>query len=179
MNGNLQRVLCRLFGIDDDPGRPNTQARLVALARRDFRVDYVFQYSGLDLPWHYQLAAFWAGQVGVFSHETALALHDLSDALPGKVHLTVPSSWRRRRLRVPAGLVLHFAGVGAGDRASYSAVPVTAPLRTLRDCIEADVASDLVRQGIHQARRRGIVSAEDEARLLAELGRQGRTVAAR
>mgnify|MGYP001028574349 FL=1 len=121
----------------------------------------------------------WAGQVGVFSHETALALHDLSDALPGKVHLTVPSSWRRRRLRVPAGLVLHFAGVGAGDRASYSAVPVTAPLRTLRDCIEADVASDLVRQGIHQARRRGIVSAEDEARLLAELGRQGRTVAAR
>jgi len=39
---------------------------LVALARRDFRVDYVFQYSGLDLPFHYQLAAFWAGQKGSF-----------------------------------------------------------------------------------------------------------------
>ena len=39
---------------------------LVALARRDFRIDYVFQYSGLDLPWHYQLAAFWAGQKGSF-----------------------------------------------------------------------------------------------------------------
>jgi len=36
------------------------------LARRDFRVDYVFQYSGLDLPFHYQLAAFWAGQKGSF-----------------------------------------------------------------------------------------------------------------
>lgn len=121
----------------------------------------------------------WAEQTGVFSHETALALHDLSDALPGKVHMTVPPSWRRRRLRVPAGLVLHFADVGDADRASYSAVPVTAPLRTLRDCIEANVASDLVRQGILQARRRGIVSAKDEARLVAELGGQRRAVAAR
>jgi predicted transcriptional regulator of viral defense system len=121
----------------------------------------------------------WTGQVGVFSHETALALHDLSDALPGKVHMTVPSDWRRRRLRIPAGLVLHFAELGGGDRSSYSAVPVTAPLRTLRDCIEAEVAADLVRQGILQARRRGMVTAKDEARLLAELGRRGRTVAAR
>jgi hypothetical protein len=51
-------------------------------------------------------------------------------------------------------------------------VPVTAPLRTLRDCIEANVASDLVQQGILQARRRGIVSAKDEARLIAKLGIQ-------
>lgn len=121
----------------------------------------------------------WSEQAGVFSHETALALHDLSDALPGKVHLTVPPSWRRRRLRVPAGLVLHFADVGDLDRASYSAVPVTAPLRTLRDCIEANVAADLVRQGILQARRRGIVSTKDEARLLSELGGKRRAVAPR
>ncbi len=121
----------------------------------------------------------WTGQVGVFSHETALALQDLSDALPGKVHVTVPSNWLRRRLRVPTGLVLHFADLGDGDRSSYSAVPVTAPLRTLRDCIEAEVAADLVRQGTLQARRRGIVSAKDEARLLTELGSRGRTAAAR
>lgn len=130
---------------------------------------------------HEDLVALWlwAGQVGVFSHETALVLHDLSDALPGKVHMTVPSDWQRRRLRVPTGLVLHFADLGDGDRSSYSAVPVTVPLRTLRDCIEAEVAADLVRQGILQARRRGIVSAKDEARLLAELGTRGRTAAPR
>ncbi len=130
---------------------------------------------------HEDLVVFWlwTEQAGVFSHETALALHDLSDALPGKVHLTVPPSWRRRRLRVPAGLVLHFADVGEVDRASYSAVPLTAPLRTLRDCIEANVAADLVRQAIVQARRRGIVSAKDEARLLSELGSLGRALAAR
>jgi cytochrome c-type biogenesis protein CcmF len=39
---------------------------LLALARRDFRIDYVFQYSGLDLPIRFQMAAFWAGQKGSF-----------------------------------------------------------------------------------------------------------------
>jgi A/G-specific adenine glycosylase len=32
LDGNLRRVLCRIFGIDDDPGRPNTQRRLEELA---------------------------------------------------------------------------------------------------------------------------------------------------
>lgn len=32
LDGNLRRVLCRLFGIDDDPGRPNTQRILERLA---------------------------------------------------------------------------------------------------------------------------------------------------
>jgi cytochrome c-type biogenesis protein CcmF len=39
---------------------------LLALYRRDFRIEYVYQYSGLDLPIQYQLAAFWAGQKGSF-----------------------------------------------------------------------------------------------------------------
>jgi A/G-specific adenine glycosylase len=34
LDGNLRRVLCRVFGIDDDPGRPNTQARLIQLAHQ-------------------------------------------------------------------------------------------------------------------------------------------------
>ena len=32
----------------------------------------------------------WTTQLGVFSHVTALALHDLSDALPARHHVTVP-----------------------------------------------------------------------------------------
>jgi A/G-specific adenine glycosylase len=32
LDGNLQRVLCRLFAVDDDPGRPNTQRLLERLA---------------------------------------------------------------------------------------------------------------------------------------------------
>jgi predicted transcriptional regulator of viral defense system len=119
----------------------------------------------------------WSERTGVFSHETALALHDLSDVLPGKAHLTVPASWGHRRLRVPPGLVLHFADVEEADRSSYSAVPITAPLRTLRDCIEAHVAPSLVRQAILQAHRRGLITARDQARLEVELSDQKRAAA--
>ncbi len=107
----------------------------------------------------------WSEQAGVFSHDTALALHDLSDALPNKAHLTLPATWRRRRLRAPAGLVLHFADVSERERTSFGAVPVTAPLRTLSDCVEADLAPGLLDQAISQARRRGLISSADEVRL--------------
>lgn len=111
----------------------------------------------------------WSEQTGVFSHETALALHDLSDTLPGKVHMSLPAAWRRRRFRVPAGLVLHFADIADAERASFSAVPVTAPLRTLEDCLDANVAPSLVRQAVLQARQRGLITAKDEARLASQL----------
>ena len=122
---------------------------------------------------HEDLVALWlwADQAGVFSHETALALHDLSDALPSQVHMTIPASWRRRRLRVPAGLVLHYADIGAIDRTGFSAVPITSPQRTLRDCIEANVSPELVHQAVLQARRRGLISENDGAELNTALDR--------
>jgi predicted transcriptional regulator of viral defense system len=113
----------------------------------------------------------WAEQAGVFSHETALALHDLSDVLPSRIHMTIPVSWWHRRLRVPAGLVLHYADISAIDRAGFSAVPITSPRRTLRDCIEADVSPELVRQAVLQARRRGLISEKDGSELNATLDR--------
>ena len=39
---------------------------LVCLYLRDYRIEYVYQYSGNELPTHFQLAAFWAGQKGSF-----------------------------------------------------------------------------------------------------------------
>jgi predicted transcriptional regulator of viral defense system len=111
----------------------------------------------------------WSDRAGVFSHETALALHDLSDALPSQAHLTLPARWSRRRLRVPAGLVLHFAQLARQDRASFGPLPVTSPLRTLADCIEANLAPNLVGQAILQARSRGLIRAAEEARLRAQL----------
>ncbi len=113
----------------------------------------------------------WAEQAGVFSHETALALYDLSDILPSIVHMTIPENWRHRRLRVPQGLFLHYADLRATDRAQFSSVPITSPRRTLRDCIEANVFPDLVRQGVLQARRRGLISERDSAEFNAALDR--------
>jgi predicted transcriptional regulator of viral defense system len=118
---------------------------------------------------HEDLAAvwLWSDRAGVLSHETALSLHELSDALPARVHLTVPASWRSRRLRVPRGVVLHYGDVAKDERTWVGPVPVTAPRRTLADCIAAGVAPDLVEQAIEQASARGIVPRAAAA----ELGR--------
>jgi len=107
----------------------------------------------------------WSEQTGTFSHQTALALHNLSDALPAQVHMTVPAHWRKRRLRVPEGLVLHHADLADGDRQWFDAVPVTSPLRTLRDCIDGHVSPEFVQQAIAQARQRGLISRDDEVKL--------------
>lgn len=109
------------------------------------------------------IAWLWSEQAGVVSHHTALALHGLADALPAQVHLTLPSEWRRRRFRVPAGIVLHHADVAPEDRTWFGAVPTTNARRSLNDCARAGLAPELLRHAAQQALRRGLV-------VLAELG---------
>jgi predicted transcriptional regulator of viral defense system len=98
----------------------------------------------------------WTEEQGVFSHETALALHELSDALPARVHVTVPKKWEQRRLRVPSGVVLHFAEVGKKERAWVDVLPVTAPPRTVNDCAGDAVSPELLAQAIEQGLSRGL-----------------------
>jgi predicted transcriptional regulator of viral defense system len=105
----------------------------------------------------------WSQQLGVFSHDTALMLHGLSDVLPSKRHLTVPRAWQRRRLRVPAGVVLHHAAISDDERNWSGPVPVTSALRTLGDCAREGLAEDLLVQAVEQGARRGLFLA-DEAR---------------
>jgi predicted transcriptional regulator of viral defense system len=106
-------------------------------------------------------AWLWSDRVGVISHQTALSLHGLSDVLPAKVHLTLPSAWRRRRLRAPPGVVLHHADVPAEDQAWFGAVPTTGVRRTLNDCARDGLSPDLLRQGARQALQRGLVTNEE------------------
>ena len=104
------------------------------------------------------VAWLWSEQTGVVSHQTALALHGLSDALPVNVHLTLPGAWRRRRFRVPDGVVLHYADVPPDDRAWFGAVPATNSRRTLNDCARGGLSPELLRQAARQALRRGLVT---------------------
>jgi predicted transcriptional regulator of viral defense system len=103
-------------------------------------------------------AWLWSEQAGVVSHATALALHELSDALPAHVHLTLPMAWRRRRFRVPAGVVLHYADVPAEDRGWFGPVPTTNPRRTLNDCAQDALSPELLQQAARQALHRGLVT---------------------
>ncbi len=99
----------------------------------------------------------WTALTGVFSHETALALHGLSDALPAKAYITLPDSWKKRRLRVPAGVVPHFADIGDAERAWSGAVPVTTADRTLVDCARVHVSPDFVCDAFEDAADRGLI----------------------
>lgn len=103
-------------------------------------------------------AWLWSERAGVISHQTALALHGLSDALPAHVHLTLPSAWRRRRFRVPADVVLHHADVPPEDRTWFGAVPTSNPRRSLNDCAREGLSPELLRQAAQQALRRGLAT---------------------
>ena len=107
------------------------------------------------------VAWLWSDREGVFSHETALLLHDLSDTLPARAHLTLPASWRHRRLRVPKGLAIHYGDVADRDRTWIGALPTTSVRRTLNDCLHANVAPELIAQASSQAAARGLISTDE------------------
>jgi predicted transcriptional regulator of viral defense system len=133
-------------------------------AGRVFRVRHgVYRLVHFPSAEHEELAVvwLWSDRKGVFSHQTALALHGLSDVLPNRIHLTLPAQWSERRLRVPAGVALHYASVPNRDRAWSGPVPITSPRRTLVDCAKDQVSPDLLRQAAQQALRRGLVTRPD------------------
>lgn len=104
----------------------------------------------------------WSLQRGVFSHDTALMLHGLTDALPARVHMTLPSAWRRRHLvSTPPVLALHFEDLADADRTWSGVVPVTAPARALREALDAGADSTEIAMAAREAIRRNLVAPAD------------------
>ena len=94
---------------------------------------------------------------GVYSHQTALSLYELSDLNPAKLHMTVPTHFRRNS-EIPAILVLHYADLANKDVLAVQGFKYTRPLRTILDLIEADcVERSLLRQALRQALHRGLI----------------------
>ena len=94
---------------------------------------------------------------GVYSHQTALSLHDLSDIMPAKLHMTVPRSFRRNS-EIPRVLVLHFADLPQGDIRVANGVRVTRPMRTVLDLLEGgEVPPATLRQALREGLRRGLI----------------------
>lgn len=100
----------------------------------------------------------WSRNEGVFSHETALFLHELSDALPARAHVTLPAAWRKREVRLPPRVVIFYDDLGDADRTWHGPVPVTTVRRTLADCLHAAVSAELVAQASTQAAARGLIA---------------------
>lgn len=139
------------------------QGRLTRTARGLYRLTHFPPGDQEDLV----VLWLWSRRAGVFSHQTALFLHDLSDALPGRVHMTLPPELALRRRELPPSLRLHPGSVPEGERAWVGAVPVTSPLRTLADCAAASVSPELVEQALETGLARGLFSRDEVRRFRA------------
>jgi hypothetical protein len=88
----------------------------------------------------------------VASHESALVLHDLTNLLPDRIHLTVPTKFRKA---APRGCVLHKAVLppeGVEDRAGFR---VTTPLRTLLDAAAGGLSQEQLEKAVREGMKQG------------------------
>ena len=102
---------------------------------------------------------------GVYSHQTALSIHELSDVNPTKLHMTVPTAFRRRA-KLPKILALHRASLDEKEVEQRQGFAVTRPLRAIADLVAAEsVSRDIVEQALTEGRQRGLLSVREVAEL--------------
>lgn len=100
---------------------------------------------------------------GVFSHRTALALHELTDVNPAKIDLTVPPAFRKGSA-IPPVLRLHRASIGTSEIETISGVPVAKPLRTILDLWqEGSLSKSVLREAFEDASRSGRITRSEIA----------------
>ncbi len=102
---------------------------------------------------------------GVYSHQTALSLHELTDVNPSRLDLTVPPSFRRG-VPVPKILRLHYGLIPEAEQEVLFRVPVTNALRTILDVWEeGSFPKDALRQAFREARSTGKITRKQAADL--------------
>ena len=100
---------------------------------------------------------------GVYSHQTALSIHDLSDLMPAKLHMTVPLKFRKTS-KIPPVLILHYADLPGEAIEEREGFRVTRPMRAILDLGESqELSPDLLAQAFSEARKRGLIT-ETEVR---------------
>lgn len=106
-----------------------------------------------------QLVVFWlwSGREGVFSHATALAMHRLSDLMPARIHMTLPTAWAKRRIDKPRILSVHYADLPEAEVIRTRVVPVTSVARTMSDCVTTRVSPEFLLDARAQAMALGLL----------------------
>jgi predicted transcriptional regulator of viral defense system len=129
---------------------------------RDYRGIYrLAMYPITEFP-HYALWALWSRNrddeiQGVLSHHTVFSFYDLSDLNPAKIHMTVPTNFRRSG-EIPGVLRLYYADLPESDVRTSQGFKLTTPMRAILDLIEAGtVELNFIHQAIIQAVGRGII----------------------
>src|ERR1700723_2650463 len=102
---------------------------------------------------------------GIYSHDTALSLHELSDIMPSKLHMTVPREFRRNS-RIPEILVLHREHLDTGEVQEMHGIRVTRPLRTIVDLLRSGHGDrGQLKLAVDEAIRRGLIGRREIDRM--------------
>lgn len=95
---------------------------------------------------------------GVYSHTTALALRDLSDANPSKLHMTVPPGFRRNS-ETPAVLKLHKSRLEPHEVVRERGYATTTAMRAIIDSAgSGDADIEMLEQALAEGLRRGLIT---------------------
>lgn len=115
-------------------------------------------------------AVLWTGiPDAALSHETVLAVRDLCDVNPDRIHITVPRHHRIRR-DGQERYVVHYQDLDTNDRAWWEGVPAVTAACAIRQCTTWGTPHYLLRQAINTGQRRGDLTSRDATTLAAELG---------
>jgi predicted transcriptional regulator of viral defense system len=106
------------------------------------------------------------GPSSTISHESALSVYELTDVLPGEVHVIVPRTASRRR----EGIHLHTNRLEPDEITTRLGLPVTTVARTITDVITGGLAAEHVRQAVQEALRRDLTTPDS---LLEQASRRG------
>lgn len=159
-DGLLPSKEARALGIKDSVlVRLAQRGRLERMSRGVYRI----AHYPADRFAQYREAVLWARasqgpEDAALSHETALVLYGISDVNPSQVHLTVPLSARLRRER-PKWIKIHRADLAKDEIHFHEGLPVTAVERSIMDVLSTSHRTEIARQAIAEALRKGIIDA--------------------
>lgn len=143
-------------------------SRYVAAGKLERSQQGVYRLTPFPRVPHEDLFIAWlaAGPEAVISHDSALAIYELSDALPAHVHLTVPRTASHRR----PGYRLHTSRITPAEITHYGGLQVTTVARTIADIACDGLADDLVIQAVQEAVARGLATPEQLRAAAAQRG---------
>jgi predicted transcriptional regulator of viral defense system len=150
--------------------RSDNLRRLAAQGRVERRCQGVYRIEAApyDELAGYMEATLWAKQRGVISGPSALALRDLADVNPSRIHLVVPPGYNPRRADRSQYDITRTA-LAAEELDEVDDIPTVSTAVAIRQSIDANVPGDLIEQAIIRALARELIGNTTAARLRVQM----------
>lgn len=134
--------------------------------QREYRGIYRLTHFPVSAEGEYVVWALWSRNrqgvpQGVFSHQTALSLYELSDLMPARLHMTVPPGFRRSA-PIPKVLTLYRSPLTNNEIEERQGFRVTRPIRAIADLMVASsISPDHLQVALQEGLKRGLITRKE------------------